>query len=333
LLAKGWVSSAATSGEISSVTAPWGTLKIVVIEGEDAVNVAQQTSAIAPVVEVRDRNNQPVAGAVVRFAVTRGRAGFNGARVLTVTTNQAGRAVGTGVTPTGAGAIQISATATFQGETAAITIAQTNVLTAAAGAQAGAASAGGAGTTAGTAAGAGAGGGLSATTIGVVAGAAAGGAIAVKEVTASSAAARATPVTYAGTYSGLVTFTASEAGINCGFIFNAVGTMTMNLAIESDTPDVGTGEVHETDTLGQSTCSGASAGGFNSLGLQVRGSAANLTIQRQQTFETGATLMLNVQGVLNGGVITGTLSLGWSGQSRNSVATGTASFPVVLAQQ
>jgi hypothetical protein len=37
-------------------------LRIVVIEGEDAVNVIQQKTAVAPVIEVRDRNNLPVPG-------------------------------------------------------------------------------------------------------------------------------------------------------------------------------------------------------------------------------------------------------------------------------
>ncbi len=115
-------------------------LRVVVIEGEDAVNIIQQKTAVAPVVEVRDRNNQPVAGVLVRFAINGGRATFSGARALTVTTNAAGRAVVTGLTPTSSGAFQITASATFQGQTAAVTIAQTNVMTAAqaAGASAGA---------------------------------------------------------------------------------------------------------------------------------------------------------------------------------------------------
>ena len=71
-------------------SAPASGLKIVVVEGEDAVNIIQQRTAVAPVIEVRDRNNQPVAGAVVRFAIQGGRASFNGARTLSVTTNLAG---------------------------------------------------------------------------------------------------------------------------------------------------------------------------------------------------------------------------------------------------
>jgi hypothetical protein len=150
---------------------PNAALRIVVIEGEGAVNIIQQKTAVAPVIEVRDRNDQPVAGATVNFMVRAGRATFSGARTLTVTTNAAGRAAAAGFTPSGAGALQIGATATFQGQTAAaVTIAQTNVMTAAQAAAASSAGAGGAG-----------GGGLSTTTLAIVGGAVAGGAIAAKE--------------------------------------------------------------------------------------------------------------------------------------------------------
>lgn len=89
-------------------TQPSSALTIVVIEGEDAVNVIQQRTAVAPVVEVRDKNGQPVSGAIVTFSVRSGRAAFNGARTLTVATNAAGRAAATGLTPTGAGASRLA---------------------------------------------------------------------------------------------------------------------------------------------------------------------------------------------------------------------------------
>src|SRR5262245_19417242 len=72
---------------------PRAALRIVVIEGENAVNVIQQQTAVAPVVEVRDRNDQPLAGVIVRFAIRNGKATFGGAKTLAVTTNAAGRAV------------------------------------------------------------------------------------------------------------------------------------------------------------------------------------------------------------------------------------------------
>lgn len=106
-------------------------LRIVVIEGEDSVNVIQQKTAVAPVVEVRDRNGNPVAGATVTFSVRGGRALLqNGARQLVVTTDAAGRAT-TALTPVGNGAVQIQATASVAGETVSTTISQVNVATAA----------------------------------------------------------------------------------------------------------------------------------------------------------------------------------------------------------
>jgi hypothetical protein len=114
------------------VSKPSGALRIVVIEGEDAVNVIQQKTAVAPVVEVRDQNGLPVPGAVVRFTIGGGNASFTGgSQTLTLTTNAAGRAAASAVNPLASGSVQIQVQATFQGQTAAATIAQTNVVTAA----------------------------------------------------------------------------------------------------------------------------------------------------------------------------------------------------------
>src|SRR5262249_52518497 len=155
-----------------------------------------------------DRNDQPVAGVMVRFAIRSGKATFGGPKALAITTNTAGRAAVTTLTPTGSGALQISATAAFQGQTAAVTIAQTNVMTLAqaaaassASASAGAGGGGGAGGGAGGAASGGAaggGGGISATTIGVVGGAVAGGAIVAKKLLAKAS------TKYEGRFSGTV---------------------------------------------------------------------------------------------------------------------------------
>ena len=108
-------------------------LKIVVIAGEDSVNVIKQKTAVAPVVEIRDRNNQPVANAVVRFTVRGGRNArlANGVRVVQAASDATGRAAVSALTPTGTGLVQIDVTATFQGQTIAATITQTNVATAA----------------------------------------------------------------------------------------------------------------------------------------------------------------------------------------------------------
>src|SRR5262245_6484325 len=106
---------AATSAGAGSLRQDPAPLRIVVIAGEDAVNIIQQKTAVAPLVEVRDRNDQPVAGALVNFAIRSGRATFGSARTLSVTTDAVGRAVAAGLTPTGTGTLQISASAAFQG--------------------------------------------------------------------------------------------------------------------------------------------------------------------------------------------------------------------------
>jgi len=154
-------------------------LKIVVLEGEDGVNILKKKTAVKPVVEVRDKNNLPVASAYVTFAAPE-----NGARVTfahgnstySTLTDASGRATVHVMKAVGQGAFKIGIKASFQGHIATAAIAQTNYLTAAAATAAGAgASAGGA-----TAGGAAAGGtaaaaGISGTMIGVIAGAVAAG--------------------------------------------------------------------------------------------------------------------------------------------------------------
>ena len=107
-------------------------LRIVVLEGENAVNIIQQKTAVRAVVEVRDQNNLPVPGALVTFAVTgKGGATVAGSQTLTVATNASGQAALGGMTPASSGGLQISVNATFNGLSAATTITQTVVATAA----------------------------------------------------------------------------------------------------------------------------------------------------------------------------------------------------------
>jgi hypothetical protein len=129
-------------------------LRIVVVRGEDAVNILQQKTAVAPVVEVRDRNNLPVPGATVTFSIGGQGASFGGGvQTLTVTTNAAGQATAAGLTPTASGAIQVNATAAIQGQSATTVITQTNFATVQAAQAAGASVAGGGGLSTGAVAG------------------------------------------------------------------------------------------------------------------------------------------------------------------------------------
>src|SRR6476469_8895072 len=103
-------------------------LHIVVVEGENAVNIIQQKTAVRPLVEVRDRNNVPVPGATVTFTIGGGHtAAFaGGAQTLTVTTNAAGQAAAGGFNVLSSGAVQVNVSAAFQGQIATAAISQTN---------------------------------------------------------------------------------------------------------------------------------------------------------------------------------------------------------------
>jgi hypothetical protein len=162
--------SQATGGR-ADASAP---LKIEVLAGENGLNNLKKKTAVKPVVEVRDKNNHPVAGAYVAFDAPESGAHVTFAHAsssFSTVTDARGQATVPVARPVGPGAFKIRVRATFQGKVATAIIAQTNYLTAAAAAAAGAgAAAGGAG-----AGGAGAAAGISATMIGVIAGVAAAG--------------------------------------------------------------------------------------------------------------------------------------------------------------
>jgi hypothetical protein len=189
VLTAAFIASLASAIAHGQQRAPAGDLKIVVIAGEGAVNIIQQKTAVAPIIEVRDRNNLPVSGVSVTFSVSGSGATFGSGSTLTAITNAAGQATAAGLTPTAAGAVQVNVSAAFQGQMATAAITQTNFATAAqaaaaagstGGATGGSAAGGGGGASSGGAAGGaagGAGGGIGATTLVVVGAAVAGGAV------------------------------------------------------------------------------------------------------------------------------------------------------------
>ncbi len=188
VLTAAFIASLASAIAHAQQRAPAGDLKIVVIAGEGAVNIIQQKTAVAPIIEVRDRNNLPVSGVSVTFSVSGSGATFGSGSTLTAITNAAGQATAAGLTPTAAGAVQVNVSAAFQGQIATAAITQTNFATAAqaaaaagstGGATGGSAAGGGGGSSGGAAGGAagGAGGGIGATTLVVVGAAVAGGAV------------------------------------------------------------------------------------------------------------------------------------------------------------
>ena len=118
-------------------------LNIVVVEGEGAINNIRQRTAREPIVQVEDENHKPIAGVAVVFTLPSQGAGgafANGAHTLTVMTDNQGRAVAHGLRPNSvSGQYQIRVNASYQGQTATASIAQSNAVAAGA---AGAASAG-----------------------------------------------------------------------------------------------------------------------------------------------------------------------------------------------
>ena len=109
-------------------------LQILVIGGEGSINNVKQRTAREPVVEVRDRNNRPVAGAVVLFeAPGNGASGtfIGGSRTLRVTTDAQGRAAGQGFRPNNSqGSFALQVTATLAGVTATAAIHMQNAASA-----------------------------------------------------------------------------------------------------------------------------------------------------------------------------------------------------------
>ncbi len=313
-------------GLFSAQPAP--ALRIVVIEGEDAVNVIQQKTAVAPVVEIRDRNNLPVVGATVTFTIGGNTASFaGGLQTITVATNAAGQAAAVAINPIASGAVQIQVAAAFQGQAAAAAIVQTNVLTAAqAASAAGATSAGASSGSAGgstTAAGgaAGGGGGVSGTTLGIAGAAVGGVALAATQIGGSdgaNATSATTPTrrTLTGTFSMLVPLTFQ------GCTRQELWTGTLRITVDTTEPLAGSADIFNgTTRIEAVTCSGGPqlgvTGTFGMPATGLNGTATNLgfTWERSNDFPPGPnevggvnTMGFTFNGALNASDITGTLT-------------------------
>ncbi len=338
-------------------SAPAG-LKIVVVAGEDAVNIIQQKTAVAPIVEVRDRNNLPVSGVAVTFSIGGQGASFGGASTLTVVTNAAGQATAAGLTPTATGAIQISATATFQGQTAIATIAQSNVLTAAEAATAGAGAGG---------SGAGGGGGMSGTMIGVIGGAvAAGGLVVAKAAGGGSESSPSTPsptssstppttppptnptpssATLTGPMNGPYVETSTGGGASCTITYNRTGTVRVVVQRQGGAV-TGTGTAEGTQTMTSQNC-GVVPPGLNTTGPfvftgPISGTESSFRFTQElrgsgpvsSGISFAWTETATFTGTLSGATGSGTLAVNGqtdvTGPGGTSRSTRTGSFPVTL---
>jgi hypothetical protein len=106
-------------------------MNIVVVEGEGAVNPVRNRQPRDIIVQVRDGNRNPVAGATVNFTLpVQGPGGefLNGSRTLTVTSGEDGRATARGFRPNSApGKVEIRVSASHDQETATVTVTQFNM--------------------------------------------------------------------------------------------------------------------------------------------------------------------------------------------------------------
>lgn|SRR4051794_13911236 len=111
-------------------TSPAGKISIQVVEGQNAINNISRNTAYEPVVEVRDASNRPIQGASVSFVLPSiGPGGLfaDGSRTLMVQTDASGRAVARGLRPNNqVGQFEMRAVGSFRGESATVTITQTN---------------------------------------------------------------------------------------------------------------------------------------------------------------------------------------------------------------
>lgn len=109
-----------------------GLLKVLVLEGEGAFNDIQRKVARDPVVEVRDENDHPVAGAQVVFTLPEGGASGNfagGSRTFLAATDAQGRAAARGLKPNSTeGRFNIRVIASADGKTGRTMISQSNTL-------------------------------------------------------------------------------------------------------------------------------------------------------------------------------------------------------------
>lgn len=114
---------------------PGSPIKIIVVEGDGAINNIRLGTAKAPVVRVEDDDGRPLAGVPVTFLLPEAGAGGTFAdrgSSLTVITDSRGLVAARGLRPNNvAGPFQIRVTASYRGETARATITQTNAAPAA----------------------------------------------------------------------------------------------------------------------------------------------------------------------------------------------------------
>jgi len=107
-------------------------IKIIVQEGQGAINNIPQRRAKEPVIQVQHENGEPVVGATVTFLLPDTGPGgtfADGARMLNIQTDAKGQAVGRGLKPNAtAGRFLIRVNVSYHGQSVSTTIAQINAI-------------------------------------------------------------------------------------------------------------------------------------------------------------------------------------------------------------
>ncbi len=107
-------------------------LNIVLISGDTAINNIRSRIARETIVEVRDENNKPIAGAAVVFLLPDSGPGLvssNGSRMISTVTDAKGRAAARGLKPNGQpGQYNIQVRANFQQSFGQIVVSQSNIV-------------------------------------------------------------------------------------------------------------------------------------------------------------------------------------------------------------
>lgn len=116
------------TGQPEAIRPSTGSLKILVLQGQNAINSLTSKTALSPVVQVLDAVEQPVEGATVTFEVSPTGPGgsFWGAPIATVKTDLTGQATAVFTPNDTPGSFSIKVTATLAEQTAQTRIRQTN---------------------------------------------------------------------------------------------------------------------------------------------------------------------------------------------------------------
>lgn len=104
-------------------------LHIEILKGDGGVNTLGSDAVVQPVVQVRDRNNQPLADVAVTFTAPNDGPSatfLNGSRSITLMTDSSGEAILLGMKPVNPGQFQIAVSASVGSETVVTAISLTN---------------------------------------------------------------------------------------------------------------------------------------------------------------------------------------------------------------